>query len=155
VRGIERVTDEENPEPLLAKVGLRGPDGEVETLWAFKLSPTTYRLDNTPWYAYGVSYRDVIEALPDEDGYPFFTRVLEKSGYRTLRVALEAPASTEFLQSISALGCRFEGANQRYIAIDIPAAIDLRSVTDHLVARGVQWEYADPTHEAVTGDTGS
>jgi len=47
-------------EPKLVKVELRDEEGEVETLWAFDLGNHRYKLDNTPWYAYGVSTGDVI-----------------------------------------------------------------------------------------------
>ncbi len=72
--------------PNLVKVELRGDDGEVETLWAFDLGQDQYKLDNTPWYAYGVSTGDVIEAERQEpDGFPLFKRVVATSGYRTVR----------------------------------------------------------------------
>ncbi|HEX6050934.1 MAG TPA: DUF4265 domain-containing protein [Gemmatimonadaceae bacterium] len=49
------------------KVLLR--DGEnVETLWADRVGPDLYRLDNSPFWAYGVSWLDVVEAHPDADG---------------------------------------------------------------------------------------
>jgi hypothetical protein len=38
------------------KVALRGPDdGEVEHLWAEALGDGLFRLDNLPWFAYGIS----------------------------------------------------------------------------------------------------
>jgi hypothetical protein len=46
------------------KVALQGPDGDIETLWADPLGGDLYALDNLPWYAYGVSVEDVVEATP-------------------------------------------------------------------------------------------
>jgi hypothetical protein len=69
-----------------AKIALHGPDGEVETLWAFDLGGGQYRLDNLPWYAYRVSLGDVVEARPDETGQLQVLRVVSKSGNRTLRL---------------------------------------------------------------------
>jgi hypothetical protein len=142
---------EEKP---LTKVAFRDDDdGKVETLWAYDLGEDLYQLDNTPWYQYGVSWKDVIEAVPEsEGGLPLFRRVVEKSGYRTLRVSLEEPATDEFLDEIKQLGCGFEGANRGYFAIDIPPERDLQEMADFLTESDVCWEYADPTYEGVVGE---
>jgi hypothetical protein len=55
----------------------------VETVWAEQVGPDHYRLDNSPFWAYGVSWRDVVEAHMDEGGQLGFTRIVEKSGHRT------------------------------------------------------------------------
>ena len=140
-------------EKQLTKVVFRDDAGKVETLWAFDLGEDLYQLDNTPWYQYGVSYKDVIEAVPESGGeLPLFRRVVEKSGYRTLRVALEEPATEVFLEEIKQLGCSFEGANRRYIAIDIAPGIDLQKMANFLTENDTCWEYADPTYEEVSGE---
>ena len=140
-------------EKQLTKVVFRDDAGKVETLWAFDLGENLYQLDNTPWYQYSVSWKDVIEAVPESGGeLPLFRRVVEKSGYRTLRVALDEPATDVFLDEIKQLGCLFEGANRRYIAIDIPPGIDLRKIADFLTENDIRWEYADPKYEEVSGE---
>jgi hypothetical protein len=110
-----------------------------------------YRLDNTPWYQYGVSYQDVIETAPEADGFPFFVRVLEKSGYRTIRVRSRTEVSQDLLESIKSAGASYEGADKRLIAIDIPPGVDLEVVVQLVEASGIEWEYADPTYEQVHG----
>ncbi len=52
----------------MAKVRLSNADGDVETLWASPLGNDLYRLENSPWYAYGVSWQDVVEAHSPEGG---------------------------------------------------------------------------------------
>jgi hypothetical protein len=136
----------------LVKVELRGPDDEVETLWAFDLGQGRYKLDNTPWYAYGVSVGDVIEAEVEGDGgFPVLRRVLEKSGYRTVRITSGADFTDDFLEQIKALGCSLEGATRRYVAINVPPAVALNVVADFLTARNIRWEHADPTWEELYG----
>ena len=138
-----------------AKVALTSDDGEVETLWAFDLGAGRYRLDNLPWYAYGVSAADVIEAKADENGQLHFVRVLEKSGNRTVRVILQIDQLTgkmtfdsqRVLPAVEALGCSWEGASASFIAVNIPPTVDLAAVTEALNERDVEWEYADPTPE--------
>ena len=135
------------------KVVLFGPEGEVETPWANALGDDLYELDNTPWFAYGLSWKDVIEARPPAPGeWPEFVRVVKKSGYRTVRVMLEPPAdkseeSRRFLARINEIGCTYEGMNQRLICIDVPPAVDLMVIREYLIASGQEWEHADPTYE--------
>jgi hypothetical protein len=136
-----------------AKVAFTADDGQVETLWAFHVGPDRYKLDNSPWYQYGISCGDIVEATSGPDGYPTFRRVVEKSGYRTVRVIFDQPLEKgdPFFVAIQELGCGFEGAYGRLIAIDVPPSVSLEAVTGFLVKKGVQWEYADPTYEQVHG----
>jgi hypothetical protein len=58
-----------------AKVLFRVIDEEggtdVETLWATHLGADAYKLDNSPFYAYGVSWEDVVSApFNPEEGFP-------------------------------------------------------------------------------------
>ena len=137
-----------------AKVALRGPHGEVETLWAHALGNDLYALDNLPWYAYGVSLGDVIEARPDAAGQLWLERVVRKSGNRTIRVILAAgeggdPSveSRRMLDRVREIGCSYEGANRRLVAVNVPPGIELADVAAVLNASGLDWEYADPTYE--------
>lgn len=134
----------------LTKVAFTDDVGDVETLWAFDLGGGRYKLDSTPWYQYGVSYQDIISAAL-RDGRLHFERVVDKSGYRTLRVRSDNAVPQRLLDSLIAIGCNFEGANPTFIAIDVPAHIDLSAATDLLVASGLEWEHADPTHEEIYG----
>ena len=74
-----------------AKVLFRVPNTEggcdVETLWAYDLGNDHYCLDNSPFYAYSVSWQDIVYAPHDEDeGFATFQRVVTKSGNRTVRI---------------------------------------------------------------------
>ena len=79
-----------------AKVLFRIPkdDGgaNVETLWATKVGEDLYKLDNSPFYAYSVSWQDVVHApYNDDEQFPTFRSVKEKSGHRTIRVVFDPP----------------------------------------------------------------
>jgi hypothetical protein len=137
-------------EPELVKIAFVGDDGGVETLWAFDIGNGSYKLDSTPWFQYGVSYQDVVKAEITSDGPLTFTGVVQKSGNRTLRVVLDTNATKEFTDSIIALGCSFEGANPKFLAIDVPPEVALDTVVSYLSDRGVNWEYGDPTYEQIT-----
>ena len=142
-----------------AKVLFRvpGTDGEatVETLWAIPLGNDRYKLDNSPFYAYGVSWQDIIFAPYDkQEGFPTFQSVVEASGNHTVRIFFEPPveagdASDQVLQGLVALGCSYEGANRKYISVNIPPSVELQQVRSYLIAREAQWEHADPTYESL------
>ncbi|OOW87423.1 hypothetical protein Xvtw_06640 [Xanthomonas campestris pv. vitiswoodrowii] len=145
-----------------AKVLFRVPDDDgsasVETLWAIPLGGDLYKLDNSPFYAYGVSWQDTVLAPIDpREQMPTFQSVVERSGNRTIRVIFEPPvspgnASDELLQDLAALGCSYEGANPRYISVNIPPDVELQDVRSYLIARDAQWEHADPTYESLFPD---
>jgi len=134
----------------LTKVAFTDDQGDVETLWAFDLGDGHYKLDSTPWYQYGVSYQDIVLAA-DRDGQLHFERVIIKSGYRTLRVRSNSAVPQSLLDSLTALGCTYEGANPAFIGIDVPANVELSTAADALIASGLEWEYADPTYEQIYG----
>ncbi|WP_341325878.1 DUF4265 domain-containing protein [Methylotuvimicrobium sp. KM2] len=105
-----------------AKVLFRVPneDGtaEVETLWATSLGGDKYKLDNSPFYAYGVSWEVVVLApFSEEEQFPVFLSIVAKLGNRTVRVIFDPPVedgneSNEILKGLVSLGCDYEGANR-------------------------------------------
>ena len=139
-----------------AKVLFRVPnsDGsaEVETLWAFDLGHDQYKLANSPFYAYSVSWEDVIHAPFDKDeGFPTFQRVISKSGNQTIRISFTPPVksgneSDYLLQGLVALGCSYEGANNQYMSINIPPHVELEAVRIYLIEQNATWEHADPSY---------
>ncbi|MBJ6801134.1 DUF4265 domain-containing protein [Geomonas propionica] len=146
-------------EQLNAKVLFRvfNDDGtaEVETLWATKLDGDNYRLENSPFYAYGVSWQDIIFAPFDQDeGFPSFQSVVTKSGHRTVRVVFQSPVedgnnTQQILQTLVDLGCTYEGANNSYVAVDVPPTSDFEAVCNFLTERAATWEHADPTYSSL------
>ena len=137
----------------MVKVRLRGPDGEIETPWAEPVHSNLFRLDNLPWFAYGVSDDDVVEATVTDDAGVFeFVRVVTPSGNRLIRIVLDDPAdATGVLPKLLAMGCHYEGLNRRFVAVNIPPTVDLNTVTAYVTAAGVTWENAKPTYEQVVG----
>jgi hypothetical protein len=133
---------------------------DVETLWAFKVADDIYRLDNTPFYAYAVSWQDEVLAPADQDdGRPTFQRVVRKSGNRTVRVLFKPPVAPgnegdKALRALVGLGCTYEGASRSYITLNVPAEVDLDIVRQRLIEMGLELEHADPTYEDLCGESG-
>lgn len=102
-----------------------------ETLWATQMGPDTYRLENSPFYAKGFSYLDIV--LPEFDpevGFPVVQRVLQSSGRSTYAVwTVDGVDSNggfaRFWQPIEELGCTFEGACSKLLSVDVPASTDV------------------------------
>src|SRR5688500_6522888 len=123
---------------------------DVETMWATHLGEDKYRLDNSPFWAYGVSWEDVVLApFSEEEGHPTFQRVVSKSGNRTVRVVLEplledGNESDMLVKGLVALGCSYEGASRRYISVNVPASVPLGEVRNYLIEQDATWEHADP-----------
>jgi hypothetical protein len=140
----------ENSENL-AKIGFKTDNGDVETLWAIPVSDNIYRLDNSPFEIYGVSWQDIIKTEPDTNGFPFFTAIVEKSGHRTIRVLVEKDSDKfkDLAAKIIEFGCTYERAFSRLVAIDIPPSVELQKVADYLITAELQWEYADPTYDEI------
>jgi len=124
---------------------------QVETLWARAVGNDEYILDNSPFYAYSVSWKDTVYAPhSEEEGLPTFVRVVKKSGHRTVRVILDQPVqegneSDALLQGLVKLGCTYEGANRIYMSINLPPEVQLDVARQYLIEQGAQWEHADPT----------
>lgn len=138
-----------NSDDHMRKVRFRDDDGNVECLWAEHLGDDTYQLDNSPWFAYGVSWKDVVRAIPtiEGDNMPDFQEIVRKSGHRTIRLILEDDSTRqERLEGLLRLGCTYEGSNGSYFGIDIPPAADFKTVCEYLTSMNEEWEHADPTY---------
>lgn len=148
-------------EEKFEKVLLRLEEDEeayVETPWVIDLGDGLYRMENCPFYFYGVAAGDIISAeYSEEEGQLVFTRVVEKSGNKLVRVIFKNPANEEgpekeILDELVKMGCTFEGANPKYICIDIPKNIELFSVCNYLTSQEVQWEHAAPSYAELYPD---
>lgn len=120
---------------------------DAETLWAVPLEGGLYRIDNSPFYAYGVSLGDIVRAEP-ANGFLAFREVHSRSGHSTYRVWIE-PASgigrSEFdtcLRELERLGCSSELAREHWFAIDVPSTCNISAVYTILEdgeQRGLWW----------------
>jgi hypothetical protein len=145
-----------------AKVLFRVPSDDgtanVETLWATHMGGDNYKLENSPFFAYGVSWRDIVLAPFDEqEGFPTFQKVVARSGNRTVRVCFGPPIengneSDRVLKGLLALGCDYEGANRKYVCVNVPPNVRLEVVRSYLIEQRATWEHADPTYDELFPD---
>src|SRR5260221_6074103 len=64
------------------------PPVQVESLWARPFDEGKYVLDNIPFFARGVSWRDMISASQGADGNKWFSGVVNPSGHSTIRIVM-------------------------------------------------------------------
>jgi hypothetical protein len=109
-------------------------DGSVmktESLWAEPVGGDRYRLRNVPFLVFGFSEQDVITA-EDDKGSLRVTGVAIRGGHSTYRLVLpENTTEEKFLQDwtpLKELGCTYERATRRFVAIDVPPAADIHAV---------------------------
>jgi hypothetical protein len=130
------VTQRSESDEGLVKVFFDVPekDGSVmktESLWAEPVGGDHYRLRNVPFLVFGFSEQDVITAT-ENSGTLKVTGVATRGGHSTYRLVLPEDASEEkFLQDwipLKELGCTYERATRRYVAIDVPPAADIYAV---------------------------
>lgn len=112
-----------------------------ESMWARALGNDLYELENSPFHAYDLNYRDVVYAVADDPRHkPIVRRVERRSGRRTLRVVflehVSEPQRTLLLKGLDRFGVTWEGADARLFSLDIPGESQYQPVCDQLWA----WE---------------
>ena len=105
-----------------------------ERLHAFPMGDDLYCVDNSPFYAYGVSLGDVVFA-PPTDGAPTYKHTVNRRGHSTYRVRLPVGQGHDIFlarwDKFQKLGCTFEGSGvspSRLYSIDIPPFANVHDV---------------------------
>jgi len=107
-----------------------------EFLWAKPLAGASeqnaFELGNSPSFAKGISYRDIIRAV-ERDGVLEFAGVIARSGHSTYRLAIEQETDQfrEWWGKLQDLGCTYESGEcrgMRLYAVDVPPETDIYSV---------------------------
>ncbi len=103
----------------------------TETLWATPLGNGQFRLENSPFYARGYSFKDIVFAEFDQErNAPIVRDVISRSGHSTyaLWVANGIGSNGNFAvhwEPIGSLGCTFEGRDGNLLAVDVPYNTDI------------------------------
>lgn len=124
-------------------------DAGSETLWAEPLGNNLYKLQNSPFAAYGFSYLDVVKAIGSND-IPTVTELIESSGNSTYRVRLtpgilKSHTFRKFWLKLESIGCTYEGSESKLLSIDVPASTDIftaYAILESGEAAGV-WEFEE------------
>ena len=100
------------------------PDTGGEAMWATPLGNDLYELRNSPFFAYGLNYGDVVRAVPRApDQKPSVLEVVRRSGHRTVWVTFideaSAQARSQRLAELHRWQAFHENANGKYFALDV------------------------------------
>ena len=103
-----------------------------EGLWVEHVAGDVYRVDNIPFYAYGMSSEDEVVARRSE-GHLIFEKVSRHRGHSTYRLIAKSkngakPNLAEIEAGIKSFGCSFEGMDGRLYAIDVPPGADIHGL---------------------------
>jgi hypothetical protein len=108
-----------------------------ETLWAEPISSNLYKLRNSLFFADNISFGDTVYAkIEDENDFPVFKFITERSGHSTYRIVLEEKSTIkdfeEYIKSLNNIGCSTEGFKERQFAVDVPETTDIYEAFDLL-----------------------
>jgi hypothetical protein len=108
-----------------------------ESMWAEPLGDDLYKIQNVPFYAYGLNFHDVVRATSDSDELiPEIRELIEPSGHRTFRVFfkkhIERDRQEDILNSLKDLTISYERANAIYFALDMQPDGDYQAVFNRL-----------------------
>src|SRR3954471_10271407 len=102
-----------------------------ENMYTTDLGNDRFEVDNSPFYVYDVSCRDIISADWHDPKF-IFRQVIKRGGHSTYRVRLPFGKSHDYFMSLwtplRKMGCTYEGssaADRRLYSIDIPTGVDV------------------------------
>jgi uncharacterized protein DUF4265 len=113
--------------------------GSPERLWAKPVSSdskaTYFELQNSPFYAKGVSYLDIVDAKESAPGAGDwkYSRTHLPSGHSTYRILIDKGRSdfAEWWSKLEAKGCTYEYSDEgssRLYAVDVPPTANIQDV---------------------------
>ena len=138
----------EKQEQEMVKIGFKldrdqgdYPPADWEWMWASRVSDSTFKLDNAPFFAKGISAGDIVAAESTKGGL-VFSGLVEPSGHSTVRVVVflgnrndeqVRALVAELRESLKALRCSTELSHlPTLFSVDIPPEVDYSSVSAFL-----------------------
>lgn len=108
-----------------------------ESLWATPIGNDLYKIENIPFYAYGLNFHDVVRATPDSEEFiPEIREVVKVSGHKTFRVFfkkhIDRVQQEKILDTLSEFTISYERCNKIYFSLDMQPSGDYQKVFDRL-----------------------
>ncbi|MEZ4777708.1 MAG: DUF4265 domain-containing protein [Bacteroidia bacterium] len=108
-----------------------------EAFWATPLGNDLYKIENVPFYAYGLNFHDIVRATSEsENTKPEIKELIEQSGHRTFRVffkkSVDRDKQIEILDSMKELTISYERATGIFLSLDVQPEGNYQAVFDRL-----------------------
>lgn len=115
---------------ILFKLNPSWHGSSSESIWAENCAESTYQLLNSPYLAFGISYKDIVLTQPDKQGQLIFDTVVQHSGHSTYRLMLFKAEKLwkPIWQKLESLSCTYEEARvggNKLLSVDIPPNVDI------------------------------
>ncbi len=117
------------------------PPADWEWLWASRVSDSTFKIDNIPFFAKLISCGDIVAAEQTNMGI-IFRELVQPSGHSTVRVIVHRcdrsddqlhAAVEDVRQVLRVMGCSVELSHiPGLIAVDVPPEVNYESVAAFL-----------------------
>ncbi|MQY41377.1 DUF4265 domain-containing protein [Epibacterium sp. SM1969] len=146
---------EEGRDDLMEKVfaELKSEDWHgysTESLWATPVEEGRFRIENSPFFAEGFSFGDIVDTIM-RDGVAWITGLARPSGSSTYRILLgenvEAAQFTRFWKPLQQAGCSFEHGDFGFEirAVHVPKETDIHKAYRLLEAGEAAsvWEFEE------------
>jgi len=121
------------------------PPFDWEILWAYQINPEQFQIDSIPFFAKGISYKDVV-SVQRKEGELYFEKIINFSNHSTIRVIVFNEMKVDFLrQSLNYLGCSSELNKTKLVSVNIPPEVNFSMVIE-LLTKGEKeklWEYEE------------
>lgn len=116
------------------------PSLTTESLWAIKVGPSKYQVDNTPFFVRNISPGDIVEGAVN-GGELFFSSLLTRSGSSVLWLKAIEESKTDVARAqLREQGCNLEGAGiLGRIAVEVPANVSLQAVINTIEKHQNAW----------------
>jgi hypothetical protein len=122
------------------------PPDKWESLWASDEGEGLYRVDNIPFYVYGISSGDLISAK-DDLGELIFTEVVQPSSNTVFRLYVSDAAEMQTIRdTLKELGCESELSNlPKLVAVEVPGSVKFGPVARFLEKgeESGKWRYEE------------
>ncbi|MCH2232469.1 MAG: DUF4265 domain-containing protein [Crocinitomicaceae bacterium] len=124
----------------LVKVHINLPNHwaiQGEYLWATPLGNDLFRIENVPFYAYGLNFHDIVNVTYQSDPEIIeIKEIVKASGHRTFRIffrsGIEQKEQERILSSMEELKISFERANEICFSLNMKPSGNYQAVFDRL-----------------------
>lgn len=130
------------------------PPVSAESLWGIQKEDSTYEIDNSPYYIYGVSKGDWVLARP-KNGELMAINVVRQGGHSTMRVFANDPKKKLLIISkLEELGAKCSSTRELSLfSVDIPRNSDFSKIDEYLSSitdgENIAYEDACIQHEKI------